>query len=236
MKTLCFFLATALLFVGCQKNADDEYSAKILEIQEAINAEDYDRAISLVDSLPAHKKEVVKLKSMAYAGRAGFNTLKIADYVVKSKDKEPVVIIYELADSFYNNRAIDDINTALLNIKTYFPELGLRPTDINAIYGLLQLYKASQLILKNVRGQGSSCEVVEFIIDDVIDLIYSVNSAALSLAREVKEIRERTQSLRLDLNIPEEEDFGQQEVDQVKTRLQEVVHEELGICNPVSAL
>src|SRR5690606_29015784 len=153
-------------------------------------------------------KEVVKLKSMAYAGRAGFNALKIADYVVKSKDKEPVVIVYELADSFYNNRAIDDINTALLNIKTYFPELGLRPTDINAIYGLLQLYKASQLILKNVRGQGSSCEVVEFIIDDVIDLIYSVNSAALSLAREVKEIRERTQSLRLDLNIPEEENFG----------------------------
>lgn len=236
MKAFCFFLVTVLVVSGCQKNPTDEYNAKILEVQEALNAEDYNRAIELVNSLPANKKEVVKLKSIAYAGRAGFNALKIADLVVKSKDKEPVVLMYELADTFYQTNSVADINFALENIRQYFPEIGIRPYDINAIYGLLQLYKASQLVLKNVKGQGSSCEVIEFIIEDVIDLIYSVNSAALSLSREVREIRDRTQELRLEFSIPDEENFGEDKVQEVKTRLQEAVHEDLGLCNPVSAI
>jgi hypothetical protein len=236
VKKLCIIFTTVLFFLGCQKNPQDEYSAKILEVQEALNAEDYNRAISLVESLPAEKREVIKLKSMAYAGRAGFNALKIADFVSSHKDENAVALVYKLADTFYSSNAIDDINKALINIRAYYPNLSYRPADVNAIYGLLQLYKASQLILKNVKGQNvTTCEVVSFIVDDVIDLMYSINSAALSLSKDIKEIREKTQSLRLELNVPEQETFGQQEVDQVKLRLQEVVYEELRLCDPTSS-
>jgi hypothetical protein len=235
MVFLRIFLITTMLLSGCSKSPEDEYSSKILEIQEALNSEDYSRAIELVETLPADRREVIKLKSMAYAGRAGFNALKIADLIYHSKDKSPVVLVYELADEYYTPSAIGDVNKAIDNIRLFYPEVDRRPQDINAIFGLAQLYKASQIILKNVKNQEiDKCEIVDFLVDDVIDLIYSINSALISLEKDIQMIRQKTQELRLQLNIPAQENYKQEEVTSVKQKLQEVVYEEIAECGPAS--
>lgn len=227
-------LITTLLLTGCGQSPEDEYSSKIVEIQEALNAEDYSRAIYLVEQMPAEKPEIIKLKSIAYAGRAGFNALKIADLIYNSQNQNPVILVYHLADTFYTPNSISDINIALTNIRSYYPITGNRPQSINAIFGLIQLYKASQIILKNVKTkQIDHCEIVDFLIDDIIDLIYSINSAALSLEKDIQVIRAKTEEVRERLHIPPQEDYKQDEVNEVKLKLQEIVYEEIAGCGPI---
>jgi hypothetical protein len=98
-----------LLSQTCNLSKEDKEQNQIINIQEAINMEDYDTAIRLLKSMP-NNDETVKLKDIAFAGRAGFNALKIVDLIYEKEGEPPLLVLYELAEKYHKTNLIDDLN------------------------------------------------------------------------------------------------------------------------------
>ena len=221
------------LISGCSLTNEDEYRNSLIEAQEAINSEDYSKALNLLNKMPVND-ETAKLTAIAYGGRAGFNALKIADLIYQKEGAPVVSLLYEMADKFYKPEALEDLNRAIEYIKLVYA-IKPRNQDINAIYGLLQVYKSAQIILKAVKTQRvSTCEVVEFATEDIFQLTISLNSAALSLENYVKFVKDFTDDVRKELELPESEESAEEILNNFKNNLQRAVYEQVQNCGSIA--
>ncbi|MDY6855667.1 MAG: hypothetical protein SWO11_13335 [Thermodesulfobacteriota bacterium] len=96
MKT---YFAFGLLFVfllvlsGCGDNLlesisdDDSKEAKLEDGRMALNKGNYDRALSILGKLNPYNLEVAKYVCSAYMGKAGFNTLDLAEKAAELQDE-----------------------------------------------------------------------------------------------------------------------------------------------------
>lgn len=231
------FVLLILLIIsgGCSLTNEDEYRNSLIEIQEAINSEDFSKALNLLNKMPVND-ETAKLTAISYGGRAGFNALKIADLIYQKEGAPVVALLYEMADKFYKPEALEDLNKAINYIKVVY-ELKPKSQDVNAIYGLLQVYKSAQIILKAVKTQKvNTCDVIEFATEDIFELTLSLNSAALSLENYVKSIRDFTNKLREDLELPETEESAEEILNNFKNNLQKAIYEQVQNCGSIAPI
>jgi len=230
-----FIILILLITSGCSLTNEDEYRNSLIEIQEAINSEDYSKALNLLNKMPVND-ETAKLTAIAYGGRAGFNALQIADLIYQKEGVPVIALLYEMADKFYKPQALDDLNRAIDYIKIVY---ALKPKnqDINAIYGLLQVYKSAQIILKAVKTQTvDTCDIIEFTTDDIFELTLSLNSASLSLQNYVKVIRDFTNKLREELELPDSEESAEEILNKFKNNLQRAIYEQVQNCGSIAPL
>lgn len=215
---------------SCGEKYENQYQKTLIQAQEALNNEDFNKALNLLEGLKDNK-EVNKLRSMAYAGRAGFNSLIIADMISNNQGKDPVKLFFELSRDQYKENSINDLNLALKQIQILYPDVGNRPDDLRSFYGLIQTYKASQIIFKNVNNKIDKCEIVEFISDDLIEIILSLHSATVSLKNYVESIDTFFKKISIELNLPESEIEIEQQLDNFKQKLQEKINEKNTDCS-----
>lgn len=217
-----------LLSQACNLSKEDKEQNQIINIQEAINVEDYDTAINLLKSMP-NNDETVKLKAIAFAGRAGFNALKIADLIYEKEGQSPLVVLYELAEKYHKTNSIDDLNQAVLIINEYYKDKN-KNRNISAIYGLIQTYKVAQIIFKNVKNQTvNGCDVIQIATEDVFEIAISINSAIISLENYILFIKNFMNNLREDLKIKEDMSI-ELEINNVKNELQNLIYEQIQDC------
>lgn len=207
MKT--YIVLIILLVMGCSKNKNQEITTQLETAQSYINEEKYTEAINILESLPQDNVKVVDLISTAYAGRAGFSSLEIYDIINKNKEN-PQFSLYEIAKKFDSlnildsQKAIDSINKLGIN-----PDL--RPVELNLKYSIIQIYKISQILSKNINKFKSldissqtvwnPCNEIGFLSLDIRDIIISINRAVLSIKNIQKDLYEEVKKIQIKYEI-----------------------------------
>jgi hypothetical protein len=116
-----FLLFFSLVLSGCGDNLfegmsdDDSKESKLEDTRIALNKSNYDRALSILGKLNPYNPEVAKYVCSAYMGKAGFNTLDLAEKAAELKD-EGNEGSFDLIGSLLDDNedgmiSIDDIDT-----------------------------------------------------------------------------------------------------------------------------
>ena len=116
-----FLLIFSLVLSGCGDNSfewmadDDSKESKLEDARIALNKNNYDRALSILGRLNPYDSEVAKYLCSAYMGKAGLNTLDLAEKAAELEDegKEGSFdLIGSLLDDDEDGMiSIDDIDT-----------------------------------------------------------------------------------------------------------------------------
>jgi len=173
-------LILSFLFFGCN-HVTGVNNAQLEQASADINNQNYNQAILILNSLDQSNPQVKSLLAAAYAGRAGFNGLKLADLII-TNSQTPMNILYSL-NTQYSASNITDIETAL----AFVPNDGQLNDRIQ--YASIEIYKISQLILKNYNTDFNTwnpCVDAGFLADDIINIIISINISA----EKVKDVQQ----------------------------------------------
>jgi hypothetical protein len=196
LKWGLIILLGVLVLGGCGKSAQDQETYYLEKAQHQINIFDYTGALSTLSLLDQNKPQVITLTASALAGRAGFNTLALAD-MITTHQNNPLSLLTTL-NADYGPQALADIYraTQLLNSQNDFPS--------RLQYASLQVYKVSQIVLKNYLNQDhmqicSSDSVVA--ANDLIDIIISLNLSLVKVQEIVTNIYDYVQRLEVELGI-----------------------------------
>lgn len=198
MKSGCvaFILLVVFVLGGCAKSSQDKEAYLLEKAQAQINQQEYSGALATLSSLDQNKPIVITLTASALAGRAGFNTLSLAD-LVSQKNLDPIFLLTEL-QAHYDHQSLSDIlrATNLLNSQDDFAS--------RLQYASLQIYKVSQIILKNYTHKDNfqMCSSdTALAANEVIDIIISVNLSLIKIKEVVTNIYEYVQDLQRTLGI-----------------------------------
>ena len=208
MKT--WIVIFTLILTSCAPTLDqkDGTKEKLVQAQEAINQENYSEAISILESLDPSNYQVSKLKAISFAGRAGIKTLSIVDLIENNKNQKPGVLISLLAEK-YAETNVNDSKMAIEIISKYSESLETRSKELNFLYAIVQLYKASQIILKKtelaqtgkISPTWDPCLEAYLLSIDIEEIIISVNKAVKALSFSNQDIYLKAIKIQEDLII-----------------------------------
>lgn len=230
MKTVFLALFLTLALSGCQSASQVEQEKMERAIVE-LNKKNYDSAIILLKDLP-ETPQVRDLLASSYAGKGGFNALALYDKVVDIK----LSTLYRLSD-VYQESNLKNLDIALSYIHPgTIPEPDLMPNSSNVKYASIQVYKASQLLLKNYFARplspNDTCRAVETLYRDIRVIIVSINKAVYSLKNIEPEIYQDIKSVQGSLNVSEnfyeESVIGDQDIKKAKTELGKLYQDYIG--------
>lgn len=201
-------LFLALTLCSCSPTLDqkDTVKEKIVQAQEAINQENYSEAISILSSLDEKDYQVSKLKAIAHAGRAGIKTLSIVDLIENNKNENPGVLIALLAEK-YGETNLNDSKMAIDIISRFSESLESRTKELNFLYAIVQLYKASQIILKKadlaqsgkISQAWDPCLEAYLLSIDIEEIIVSINKAVKALYFSNNDLYQKALKIQEDL-------------------------------------
>lgn len=198
-----------LIFLGCGNlPGENEYEQKITQAQEALDQEKFSEAISILNSLEEKDPKVGMLKSMAYAGRAGLRSLEVVDIIERNNRSNPGVIISFLAKK-YGSTDINDSREAIEVIRRMNAQVESRSNQMNLLYAIIQIYKASQIILQkaDLAEQGRISEIWDPCLEayllsiDIQEIVASVNRALQALAFANQDLYSKAVKIQEDLKI-----------------------------------
>lgn len=196
-KLKVLFFIGILVLGGCAKSTQDQETYMLEKARHQINTYDFTGAIDTLSSLNQNKSAVVTLTASALAGRAGFNTLALADLMTTNPGTPSISLLLSL-NANYRPQDLADIYraTQLLNSQNDFPS--------RLQYASLQVYKVSQIVLKNYINQDKiklcSNESV-MAANEVVDIIISLNLSIIKVQEVVTNIYDYVQKLQRDLGI-----------------------------------
>lgn len=190
MKNL--FLAFLILFtvIGCSRTGKQEHDYQIESAQVAINEQRFSDAIDILKNMDQTDTQIIDLTSTSYAGRAGFNSLAIADIIENTKG-DPIQALYQIGKKFGSSN-INDSEIAIKFISNISDNPDNRPSPLNVKFSAIQLYKISQIVLKNINHFGTEdgiqhvlnwdpCVEANLTAEDLREIIISVNRAIISV-------------------------------------------------------
>lgn len=197
MKLKMLLFIGALFLSGCSKSDQDNETYLLEKAQHQINTFNFSGALNTLSKLNQEKPYVITLTASALAGRAGFNTLALVDLLTTYSEKSSVDLLLSL-NSNYSSQDLADIYRAT--------ELLYSQNDLQSRiqYASLQVYKVSQLILKNYINQDKIklCSKESILAaNEAIDIIISLNLSIVKLKEVVSNIYNYTQQLQRDLGI-----------------------------------
>jgi hypothetical protein len=212
---------------GCSRSAQEEETYLLEQAQHQINAYKYSDALSTLAKLDQNKPQVISLTASALAGRAGFNTLSLADLITTNKGDPSVALLLSL-NANYQAQDINDIYraTQLLNSQDDFAS--------RLQYASLQVYKVSQIILKNYTHQDQlklCSEESVIAANEIIDIIISLNLSIIKVQEIVTNIYDYVQQLQKDLGVNPSQlnrvQITDEDVEKVRAALSAQIHSTL---------
>lgn len=191
-----FILMSVLILGGCGKSDQDTENYLLEKAQHQINIMDFSGALHTLSVLDQKNTKVITLTASALAGRAGFNTLALAD-LITTNQATPISLLTTL-NAHYGPQDLADIYraTQLLNSQNDFPS--------RLQYASLQVYKVSQIVLKNYIKQDDLKVCSEDSVvaaNELIDIIISLNLSIIKVQEIVTNIYDYIQKLQEDLGI-----------------------------------
>jgi ATP-dependent Lon protease len=206
MKQWFLIFVSTIVFMSCAKSTDQQETTQLEAAMFAINNQQYDQAITILSALPI-SDTTKDLLSTAYAGRAGFNAAKIADLIATEPDS--IRVLYSLTTK-YSIQNILDSQSAINQIYSSLP-VDQGKESINVKYASIQVYKISQILVKNYIKFGdqsnsqveqwSPCSDAELLGSDLREIIISVNRAVVATKNIETKIYDYLISLQKELNI-----------------------------------
>jgi len=91
-SVLLLFCLLTVFFIGCSGNAlefmadDNSKEAKLEEAMIALNDEDFDKAVSILEDMDPNDPDVKKYLSNAYSGQAGLDTFSLIETIQAIND------------------------------------------------------------------------------------------------------------------------------------------------------
>lgn len=237
-----FFIIIFIFFtISCSQNKDQSLTKKIESAQQALNSSDFDKAIAILESFSNEDKvkiQVVDLLSSAYAGRAGFSSFKVYDLLDKHSNN-PERALFELASNHFKTSDIEDSQKALSYIYSLSKSPDLRPSNLNLKYSTIQVYKISQILIKNINRfentlltDWNPCSEINLLSLDIRDILISTNRAVISVKNLQENIYNQLISIQnkynIDPQIFEEEVVEKTDINRVRVSIGESYSEIIG--------
>lgn len=191
-RFLCFLvILIAIISTSCGDGKTHALSL-IGQAKEAIDQGNYDQALSLLNQISPNTEEVVLLKVSAYGGKAGFRLLSVLDQFSTTKAlSDPLNALFSIA-RIYTPQEINSSRSGIGEIEQFAPQIMSRSAGLNARFALLEIYKASQILLNDAdithSGSGIStswqpCSDQQLPILDAREVIVSLNKAMIAINR-----------------------------------------------------
>jgi hypothetical protein len=243
-----FFL---VVFTSCSSsNSGNNDNNLILEAQQAINQYNFTDALSYLSGIQTQTDQVVELTISAYAGLAGFRSLKIYDTVYNNENINPVIKILFLLSQNYKTVDLNNSRLGLQAVESYNLDIATRSNDVNMPFALLEFYKISQILLKDsdlenlgtYSSNWNPCSSLDFPISDVTETIVALNKGIIAL-NQIRLVLHNTDidliftlitqiqaDLGIDNNVLDETEVKSEDVAQFRTYINNALLANNNIC------